>query len=462
VKPLLACLVALALAAPLACGKSSTKPADAGRRTQDATSAETSSEAEPDAAATEPPEPDPEDDLAVPGDEAPDATTAPPIVDVPATEIALPEGIESLPRPGRTPLAPPDLPAPAAGEMVSIPATLFLRGSWPGGKGRDAAREVDLAPTKVNAFEIDRLPFPGDPAQDASTNVTRQEAERRCADAGKRLCTEIEWELACKGAQSQDYPYGDDYDEGRYGDAGSLVSSWGVLGMTGLYEWTAGDWKDPKGTATPNIAPVRGAPPGEGDAASRRCATRTGVDPARGSPRVGFRCCRGQGFPLAYEVEPVRRAVRAAPLLNDAMLARLVRSVPELRRVWAAPRIQSDNVQTQALLRSSRTESSGIGFAITIQPVFWIPAQGEELMCVVGRSENNVFAAALYTTGIPDLYVHAASMVLTAVEEGEGIALFGGLRDRKLLGWGECDDCREGGSFEYHEEDRTITVGHRW
>jgi hypothetical protein len=188
---------------------------------------------------------------------------------------------------------------------------------------------------------------------------------------------------------------------------------------------------------------------------------RTGLDPARGSPRTGFRCCSGQGYPLAYEVEPIRRAVRPAPLLNDAMLTRLVRLVPELWRVHEAPRIQAEDVLTRALLRSNRTDASGVGFSISIQPLYWMPRQGDDLLAFVGRSGNDVFTAALYTTAIPDVYVHAASLVLTDVGNEGGIALFGGLRDRKLLGWGECDDCREGGSYEL-QDDGTIRVGHRW
>jgi formylglycine-generating enzyme required for sulfatase activity len=378
------------------------------------------------------------------------------------TPPQLPAEIPSLPRPGREPLAPPDLGPPAAGQTVPVAAGTFLRGSWPGTRGRDPVKEVDLVPTKVRLFEIDRLPYPNDPAQEPLTNVTRREAEERCTRDGKRLCTDVEWEYACKGPQSQTYPYGDDYDESRYGDRLQPVSSFGVLGMTGLYEWTAGDWKDPKGSAAPNIAPLRGAAPGEGDVLTRRCAMRTGLDPARASPRAGFRCCRGSGFPLPYDVETIKRAVRPAPLLNDAMLSRLVRAVPELWRAQVEPRIQSEDVLTRALLRSSRTEASGVGFSISIQPLFWMPTQSEELLVVVGRSGHDLFAAAMYVTGIPNVYEHAANVVLTDVPDDEGIALFGGLRDRKLLGWGECDDCREGGSFEYHEEDGTIAVNHRW
>lgn len=374
----------------------------------------------------------------------------------------LPEGVTSLPRPGRPPLEPPDLGPPVAGQTVEIPAGLVLLGSWPGTPGRDPVKEVDLVPTRVQAFSIDRLPYPDDPARPPATNVTRAEAERLCAAAGKRLCTEVEWEYACKGPQSQTWPYGDDYDAGRYGgEPERLTSSFGVLGMGAMYEWTAGDWKDPRGTAVPNIAPLRGAHPDEGDAWTRRCAMRTGLDPARGSPRTGFRCCSGQGYPLPYEVEPIRRAVRPAPLLNDAMLTRLVRLVPELWRVHEAPRIQAEDVLTRALLRSNRSEASGVGFSISIQPLYWMPRQGDDLLVIVGRSGDDVFTAALYTTGLPDVYVHAASLVLTGVGPEGGIALFGGLRDRKLLGWGECDDCREGGSYEL-QDDGTIRIGHRW
>jgi formylglycine-generating enzyme required for sulfatase activity len=39
------------------------------------------------------------------------------------------------------------------------------------------------------------------------------EAEARCADAGKRLCTEFEWELACEGPETLPWPYGWRYDE---------------------------------------------------------------------------------------------------------------------------------------------------------------------------------------------------------------------------------------------------------
>ncbi len=38
------------------------------------------------------------------------------------------------------------------------------------------------------------------------------DAEAQCASAGKRLCTEFEWEQACEGPETRPWPYGFRYD----------------------------------------------------------------------------------------------------------------------------------------------------------------------------------------------------------------------------------------------------------
>lgn len=40
------------------------------------------------------------------------------------------------------------------------------------------------------------------------------DAEASCAVAGKRLCTELEWELACEGPETLPWPYGYRHEEG--------------------------------------------------------------------------------------------------------------------------------------------------------------------------------------------------------------------------------------------------------
>ncbi|MBW2456165.1 MAG: SUMF1/EgtB/PvdO family nonheme iron enzyme [Deltaproteobacteria bacterium] len=45
-----------------------------------------------------------------------------------------------------------------------------------------------------------------------STTLTPAEAAVACAAAGKRLCTEEEWEAACAGPRDRTYAYGDSYE----------------------------------------------------------------------------------------------------------------------------------------------------------------------------------------------------------------------------------------------------------
>jgi sulfatase modifying factor 1 len=48
--------------------------------------------------------------------------------------------------------------------------------------------------------------------------VSGVEAAKACAEAGKRLCTEGEFYLACAGASNTTYPYGNDRSEGLCND----------------------------------------------------------------------------------------------------------------------------------------------------------------------------------------------------------------------------------------------------
>ncbi len=50
--------------------------------------------------------------------------------------------------------------------------------------------------------------------------ISRDQAERACREANKRLCTESEWVTACTGAQARAFPYGKVREKGACNDSG--------------------------------------------------------------------------------------------------------------------------------------------------------------------------------------------------------------------------------------------------
>jgi formylglycine-generating enzyme len=64
--------------------------------------------------------------------------------------------------------------------------------------------------------------------------ISRDQADDACKNAGKRLCADDEWILACKGKSPTKWPYGDDHKDGYCNDAG--VSSFNHYYGTGNAE----------------------------------------------------------------------------------------------------------------------------------------------------------------------------------------------------------------------------------
>lgn len=67
--------------------------------------------------------------------------------------------------------------------------------------------------TQPMDFCIDRYEWPNRQGAAPLVIVSWNEAERFCRDAGRRLCTEDEWTLACEGPAMLPYPYGYTRDE---------------------------------------------------------------------------------------------------------------------------------------------------------------------------------------------------------------------------------------------------------
>jgi sulfatase modifying factor 1 len=93
--------------------------------------------------------------------------------------------------------------------------------------------------------------------------ISRGQAELACKNAGKRLCTDEEWVVACKGKHATTYPYGNDYEQGGCNDRG--VSSFNKYygppggGEAPVEAFTWDNMNDPRLNRLPGTVAATGA-----------------------------------------------------------------------------------------------------------------------------------------------------------------------------------------------------------
>lgn len=173
------------------------------------------------------------------------------------------------------------------------------------GGTEDDTKHVGLDVTAVKACPQDMAPLSGDPddrfgracidkaeypgwMETPEHGMSFVDAQKICAEAGRRLCTTDEWRRACGGLAQRDQPYGDEYvarrcktaDSGdqvpaRSGQRSECVNALGVVDLVGnVSEWVA------EGVALG----------GSVDTRKPSCFTQKKV-PNKGKNHVGLRCC---------------------------------------------------------------------------------------------------------------------------------------------------------------------------
>jgi hypothetical protein len=126
-----------------------------------------------------------------------------------------------------------------------------------------------------------------------------EDAKLACMLAGKKLCTEQEWDDACRGPDEFEYPYGDTYIEGYC--LGDLASP-GSPQPTGSYPYCEGGYHgifDIVGNAAEWVDEIFSDETGwhaltRGGAArmgSPRCDESRWLVPGWETTLIGFRCC---------------------------------------------------------------------------------------------------------------------------------------------------------------------------
>ena len=388
----------------------------------------------------------------------PDPTAAPAARSVDAAEVASAVSLSPL-------LAETDSGARArvrkatatkAGDKVKIPGGSFVAGSLPGDEGREPRWEPTALPITLSAYEIDRLPYPNDPAQAPRTDLPEKDAARLCAARGERLCSELEWEYACKGAHGDAYASGDAWDPACTREPATCSSDTGVLGLGAIREWTASDVLPLEKDDRP-LPAVRGAAP-SADLDDHRCAHRAAVSASAHTKDLGFRCCTGAPNTAAIPAPKLGATARKIAL-EPKQVAEIFATIPQLASVGSQIRYFNEPDDTATVLRRGKTAQGPAdleGFTLTTSPLLWNPAPGEEVVVVLGRGAKDSFIVALYR--LPDNHYKLASSLLLVNDPGPfALAYHSEVRERLL--WSSCWKCTgEGGTVSLRDGRRVIIV----
>lgn len=349
-----------------------------------------------------------------------------------------------------SPSVSPPVTEPLPDERVDVPGGSFQAGSVPGEPGRRPDVEQRRTTVALGPFNIDRLPYPNDPHAHARTDVTREEASHLCEQRDARLCTELEWERACRGPAGRPFPSGETWNARcGHGPLG-CASGFDVLAMGTLKEWTASDVVGEGGSRK---AALRGAA-GDAPAAAHRCAARTVEKPEAKDALLGFRCCKGaKNAALVEEPRSGQTFVQAA--ITPARVAELLKAAPKTERLAKDVRFfrEPDGAETVV----SRGPGDRKGFLFTVAPLLWNPVAGAEFLVVTGRSgEDTSFVVVFHVMG-KDEYLLASSFVMENEVGPVALAYNGYIRPR--LHWSTCWGCPgETGKILYRDPDGAVIV----
>ncbi|MEZ4705354.1 MAG: bifunctional serine/threonine-protein kinase/formylglycine-generating enzyme family protein [Bdellovibrionota bacterium] len=188
-------------------------------------------------------------------------------------------------------------------DMEMISKSTFLYGSSPDDPDRMDLVEFMASQKTVPAFCIDRYENPNQLGSQPQVNVSYQEAANLCSQKSKRLCSDMEWERACKGPASseknREFPYSGIWEQNvcnagnaknSLADAGSFTgckTSEGLFDMIGnAEEWTTGS-----GKVSPDNKIIKG---GSLESAKflSRCSALKEEPVDHRSSALGFRCCK--------------------------------------------------------------------------------------------------------------------------------------------------------------------------
>ncbi len=336
---------------------------------------------------------------------------------------------------------PPRAHSVASGGKVEIPGGAYPAGSTPGDEGRDPLSEPALVNMDMAAFSIDALPYPGEVGVPPRSGASLAEASEACKARSGRLCSEWEWERACRGPELDAYASGEQWDPSCEKDPAACASGYGARAMGVTRELTAGA--------------LRGAialpPDWKSEYGSHRCARRAVVSEAPAA--ATFRCCYGAPQAPVKLPEPVEYPAFRSFKMDDAELAAAIAKTPELARIGEGVRFLTAETASQAYARS---ETSREGIKFTSAPLLWSPERGVEIVVLTGRSKYHSFVLAFYP--LPGGALRLASSMLFLRDVTPMVLAYRASSRRELLWttfWGSRTD---EGYISWRDDKRVVIV----
>lgn len=342
---------------------------------------------------------------------------------------------------------------PLEGERVEVPGGSFWAGSTPGSEGRQPGIEPVRYLVELGPFQIDRLPFPNDPRSAPTVNVTREQAERLCAERGARLCSELEWERACKGPASDVYSGGPRWMPQCGQEPESCASGFDVLAMGAVVrEWTRSEVLPTQRDGKRGAA-VRGAhstAPGP----DHRCARRQPVAPDTRSHDLGFRCCGGAPNGAVVR-EPALGPTFTKIRLTAERLEKLLRSDPRTEHLAKDVKLFREPDAAETVV--TRGPGDRQGFSFTVSPLIWKPAAGTQYLLVAAQSQQKVSFVLSYHFLGEDQYSLLSSFVMLDEPGPVAFAYSGYIRPR--LHFSTCWGCPgENGKILFRQPDSVVLL----
>jgi hypothetical protein len=233
-------------------------------------------------------------------------------------------------------------------------------GSRPGDPGRDPKLEPLTYGLELGPFRIDRK-LKTDASGKPMLVSTPTAASAVCGQESGRLCTEVEWERACRA------------------DLG--------LDVGGTAEWTA--------STTGPRARSAGRPVLRGIADARKgpqeCARRRA---AREEETAAFRCCYGapNAPRLAEPTEDPGSPFQIHPLSKEELRRRMAGD-PKTEALAKTAEFFSEEAVATVLERGPGDRK---GFELTTQPVLWRPDVGVEFLVLTGKAESKKAFVLVY------------------------------------------------------------------